>query len=109
MEEAADSDYVIILDGGKIVAKGTPLELKNEFSGDYITIYNISEDEVKTLCFDYIPLPNGFRVFVPNTATATELIIKYPDIFKDYEITKGKMDDVFLAATGKRLVGGVGQ
>lgn len=28
MEEAADADYVVILDSGKISAKGTPLELK---------------------------------------------------------------------------------
>lgn len=28
MEEAADADYVIILDSGKIAASGTPLELK---------------------------------------------------------------------------------
>ena len=40
---------------------------------------------------------------VPNTKEATELIIKNPDIFVDYEITKGKMDDVFLGATGKKL------
>ena len=25
--------------------------------------------------------------------------------FRDYEITKGKMDDVFLAVTGKKLGG----
>ena len=41
-----------------------------------------------------------------NTAAATELIIKHPQLFKDYEITKGKMDDVFLAVTGKNLTGG---
>ena len=34
---------------------------------------------------------------------ARELIIKYPDIFGDFEITKGKMDDVFLNVTGKTL------
>ncbi len=28
MEEAADADYVVILDSGKIVAEGTPLSLK---------------------------------------------------------------------------------
>ena len=44
---------------------------------------------------------------VPDTAAATELIIRYPEIFRDYEITKGRMDDVFLAVTGKKLVGGV--
>ena len=40
---------------------------------------------------------------------ATELIIQYPDVFCDYEITKGKMDDVFLAVTGKALEGGAEQ
>ena len=33
---------------------------------------------------------------VPNTKAATELIIRNPQLFNDYEITKGKMDDVFL-------------
>ena len=40
------------------------------------------------------------------TCSATELIINHPDLFTDYEITKGKMDDVFLAVTGKKLEGG---
>jgi multidrug/hemolysin transport system ATP-binding protein len=43
---------------------------------------------------------------VENTAQATELIVNNPMLFKDYEITKGKMDDVFLAATGKKMEGG---
>ncbi len=103
MEEAVDADYIIILDGGKIAAKGTPLELKNTFSGDYITIYNANEDDIKLLGVQYRALPNGFRIFVRDTAAATELILKNPKLFRDYEITKGKMDDVFLAATGKKL------
>ncbi len=106
MEEAADADYVIILDSGIIAAEGTPLDLKNSFSGDYITLYSVSEDEVKELGVEYKILPNAFRVFVSDTSAATELIIKNPELFRDYEITKGKMDDVFLAATGKKLTGG---
>ena len=35
------------------------------------------------------------------------MILKHPEIFQDYEIIKGKMDDVFLAATGKKLTGGI--
>lgn len=46
------------------------------------------------------------RIAVPNSEKATELIIKNPDIFKDYEVIKGKMDDVFMAVTGKNLSGG---
>ena len=106
MEEAADADYVVILDGGKIAAEGTPLELKNQYTGDYITIYGVEEEKIRLLGADYVPIRDAFRVSVPDTAAATELIIRYPDIFRDYEITKGKMDDVFLAVTGKKLTGG---
>lgn len=103
MEEAADADYIVILDSGKISAEGTPLDLKNTYSGDYITLYETDENRVKSLDFKYETLKDGFRISVPNTAAATELIIKNPNLFKDYEITKGKMDDVFLAVTGKTL------
>lgn len=106
MEEAADADYVVILDSGKIVAEGTPLELKNTYTGDFITIYNVDESQIKKLGAEYESIRDAFRVSVPDTAAATKLIITYPDIFTDYEITKGKMDDVFLAVTGKKLTGG---
>lgn len=106
MEEAAEADYVVILDSGKIAAEGTPLALKNAYTGDFITLYGVEEAAVKTIGAPYTALKNAFRLQVSNTAQATELILKYPHIFKDYEITKGKMDDVFLNVTGKKLEGG---
>ena len=106
MEEAAEADYVVIIDGGKRIAAGTPLELKNRFAGDFITLYNVEEASVKALDLPYEPIRDAYRVAVRDTAAAKELILKYPDLFVDFEITKGKMDDVFLAATGKKLTGG---
>ena len=106
MEEAAEADYVVIIDDGKISAEGTPLELKNIYTGDYITIYGVEEKNIKALNIEYERIRNGYRLSVPNTKAATELIIRNPQLFDDYEITKGKMDDVFLAVTGKTLVGG---
>jgi multidrug/hemolysin transport system ATP-binding protein len=106
MEEAADADYVVILDSGKLVASGTPLELKNQYTGDFITLYGVEEEAVKILGADYEKIRDAFRLSVPNTAVAAELIIKNPEVFKDFEITKGKMDDVFLSVTGKALTGG---
>lgn len=103
MEEAADANYVVILDSGKIAAEGSPLELKNTYTGDFITLYGVTEPQVKTLGASYETVRDGFRVFVPDTKKATELILKNPQLFSDYEITKGKMDDVFLAVTGKKL------
>ena len=106
MEEAADADYVVIIDAGEISAEGTPLELKNTYTGDFITIYGISEAQVQNLGCKYEKIRDAYRVSVPDTAAATALILKYPEVFTDYEITKGKMDEVFLSVTGKKLTGG---
>ena len=106
MEEAADADYVVILDSGQIAAEGTPLALKNTYTGDFITLYGVEEAQINRLGKPYEAIRDAYRVSVPDTAAATELILKYPEIFQDYEITKGKMDDVFLAVTGKKLIGG---
>ncbi len=106
MEEASDADYVIILDSGKIVAEGTPLQLKNQYTGDFITLYNIDQSDIEQLSLKYEKIRDAYRMEVSNTAEATRLIMQYPELFQDYEITKGKMDDVFLSITGKRLTGG---
>lgn len=106
MEEAAEADHVVIIDGGRILAEGTPLELKNQYTGDYITLYGVSEGIIRSLGGAYEAVPNGYRLSVPNTAFATELILKHPQVFRNYEVTMGKMDDVFLSVTGKKLTGG---
>lgn len=106
MEEAADADYVILLDSGRVVGEGTPLALKNAYAGDHITLYGVEEAAVRALGRKYAPVQGGWRIEVENTGEATKLILAQPALFTDYEITKGNMDDVFLAATGKKLHGG---
>ena len=61
---------------------------------------------MKNLDYEYSMSKDVCRINVPNTLKATELICSHPEIFRDYEITKGKMDDVFLSVTGKKLTGG---
>ena len=108
MEEAADADYVVILDSGSIAAEGTPLELKNRFTGDFVTLYGVTPEKAAALGeYRVESTRDGIRIAVKNTAEATQLILKHPELFIDYEIKKGGMDDVFLAATGKKLSGGV--
>ena len=103
MEEASEADYVVIIDSGKKVAEGTPLELKNKYVGDYMLIYNTDEDKIKRLNLPYEKIPLGYRIEVKDTKEATELIKNNSDLFIDYELIKGKMDDVFLRVTGKSL------
>lgn len=105
MEEVSDANYIVILNKGEIVASGTPLELKNKYTGDFISIYGIKKEDVDKLGLKYEIIPNGYRIEVKDTEEATKLITTYPNLFKDYEVIKGKMDDVFLNATGIKLRG----
>jgi hypothetical protein len=68
-----------------------------------ITIYGKDASELPFEAEDKCEIGGAVRLSVKNTSDATRLICKYPEVFCDYEITKGKMDDVFLAATGKKL------
>jgi len=103
MEEAAQADYVVIIDHGKIVAEGTPYELKNAYVKDTLNIYGITEEEVGRLGRPYKEIRDGYRLSIEKPDIATWLIKNNPEVFRDYELIKGGMDDVFLAVTGKML------
>ncbi len=103
MEEAVDADYVVILDRGVMVANGTPIQLKNAYTGDFVTLYNVTEKQVATLGVNYQKINGAYRICLSDTAEAKGLILSHPEVFNDFEIVKGKMDDVFLAVTGRSL------
>ncbi len=106
MEEASDSDYVVILDSGKIATEGTPHELKNKYANDYIKFYN-KMDEAEEF---FVGLGKHIRkerdfilVKLDSTNEVPKYIAQKPEIFDDFEVLKGNMDDVFLNVTGKDL------
>ena len=103
MEEAAEADHVVILDRGRLIAEGSPLELKKAYTGDFILLYGVEEERVRSLRLPYEAMRDGYRLSVANSSAATELILAHPEMFVDYEVIQGKMDDVFLAVTGKSL------
>lgn len=105
MEEAAEADYVVILSEGRKVAEGTPIELKNKYTGDFVILYGASEEQVEALGVNAEKRGDAYRIAVADTAAATALITAHPDVFVDYEVLKGKMDDVFLTVTGTELKG----
>ncbi len=102
MEEAADADHVVIIDGGKIKADDTPLNLKNRYAFDAITLYHVREEALQNLSVPYERVGGGFRIRLKNTAEAARLISEHSDLFSDFEVTKGGMDEVFLAVTGRK-------
>ena len=105
MEEAATADYVVILDSGSIVTEGTPHELKEKYVEDYILLYGVTEDKVKSLGKKYKEIRDGYQLTVASTTEAAKLIADNREMFRDFEVVKGGMDDVFLTVTGKSLGG----
>ena len=105
MEEAAEADRVLIIDKGRIAAEGAPYELKTKYAEDYITVYTEDEESIRALGYPYETVSGAYRIRVPDTHVAREIILGSPEVFVDYEVTKGKMDDVFLAVTGKSMGG----
>lgn len=102
MEEAADADYVTILDKGRIIAEGTPLELKTQYATDVLYLYGVEEADVKKLKLPYQKIHKDFQIKVKNSAVVTQLIVKNPELFQDFELIKSTLDDVFLAVTKSR-------
>lgn len=110
MEEADVSDRVIIIDGGKLSADGSPAELKNKYSRSRLRLYGDAESIKKELEGADIKYEDDGTAIVINfekAAYASAFIAAYPAACKDFEYIKGSMDDVFLNVTGKKLGGGV--
>ena len=110
MEEAAKADYVVILDHGKVAAEGTPRQLKNAYTGDFIVVYGAKREAFEAAFGDtnadkIREIPDGLKIEVKDTAEAAKMIAAHPELFQDFEVQKGNMDDVFLAVTGKTLKG----
>lgn len=105
MEEATVAGYVVIIDHGCIAAEGTPYELKNEYVKDYLSLYGVTKQEVESIGVEYEEIRDGYRMAINSPMEATRLIVENTPVFRDYEIVKGGMDDVFLSVTGKKLGG----
>ncbi len=102
LEEAAGADRVVILDGGKVKADGTPNALKTKYTRDHILFHSATEEELRVLGKPFERQGDAWRMEIEDPEEATRLILRHPALFKDYEIGKGSMDDMFLAVTGKR-------
>lgn len=104
MEEAARADEAVIIDRGKIVAAGSPHELKERYSGDYVVLYREktaeSDEALGRTGKPFRYESNAYRVLVSDAREALGLLCELGEP-GDFEVVKGNMDDVFLHATGR--------
>lgn len=107
MEEAANADYVIIIDNGRIAARGTPSELKENYSKDRLILSTREPEEVSALLdglnLPYIRFADSFEVALDSTLDSLPVIQACRDYLTGFEVVKGTMDDAFIAITGKEM------
>lgn len=103
MEETADADHVVILDRGKIIADGTPAQLKSSHTESRLIWYAPRTEENSALLapFEFSYEADHYRASFRGSIT--EFLYLNRDQITDYEVLKGTMDDVFLNLTGRGL------
>ncbi|MDF2907214.1 MAG: transporter ATP-binding protein [Herbinix sp.] len=107
MEEAAKAQYISIMEAGKLVADGTPSELKQKYAQDILRL--VPEDpqelakQLQEERVDFEHRSNHFRVTISDSMFGLDLINKMRSSLKSFELIQGTMDDVFLNITGKSL------
>jgi multidrug/hemolysin transport system ATP-binding protein len=104
MEEAANANHVVIINKGKIVAEGTPAELKEAYSFDRLKVVPFDREKLiktlETLKKTYQKIADQYIITVEDTKDTLEVIDKMRDNIKQFEVIKGTMDDVFINVIG---------
>lgn len=86
LEETEEADRVCIIDRGRIIAEGTPDDLRARYSSSILTLVTAESTE---------------RLTVADAAEARVILAERGDRILDFEFRHGRMDDVFLALTGR--------
>ena len=107
MEEAAESDYVIVIDHGEIAAKGTPAALKTQYTTDTLRMSVLDEaalrQTMEELELDFTVSAGEFIVKLPYTMAAIPIVEKCQSYINSFQVLQGTMDEAFIGITGKEL------
>ncbi|MEU1387012.1 MULTISPECIES: ATP-binding cassette domain-containing protein [unclassified Nonomuraea] len=110
-EADALCDRLVIVDHGRIVAEGTPGELKREVSGDVVTL-RLADPEraaevLRPLAREVRLDEDALRVYVDDgehTLPALLRVLEEQGIgLRSIALDRSTLDDVFLAKTGRSL------
>ena len=78
IEEAANSDYVVVMKKGEIVGKGTPHQLKNEYASDNLLLTPNEHVVMRRILaeekLDYIEEKSVFRLPLKDTKSAIPIL-----------------------------------
>ncbi len=109
MEEAERCDRLAILSQGKLVALGTPAELKQEIGGDVILLEAADPESLATRISQRYGVEAtvlGEKVRIERKGGhrfVTEIVENFPGEIDSISISKPTLEDVFIHRTGHRF------
>ena len=110
MEEAERCDRLAILNEGKLVALGTPSELKQEIGGDVILLDTPDAESLaqrireRFYARDAQVLEGQVRMERKNGHRfITELVEAFPGEVSGISVSKPSLEDVFIRRTGHKF------
>ncbi len=107
MEEAAGSDYVVIMDSGYIKAEGTPEQLRLKYSSDRLIV--LSDDtpsisqSLKTMKYSFKIDRNKINISLKSSFDAIDIVSILKDKIESFEVLRGNLEDVFINVTGRSI------
>ncbi len=111
MEEAEVADRIALIDSGRIVALGTPSELKARVGGGVVTLRTDDDEKARAWLTEkgFKPEDGGQAITLVHADPAAVL----PDLLRSLpvrvlraEVHVPSLEDVFLKLTGRGLEGG---
>lgn len=106
MEETEHADQVCIIEQGRIIAEGTPAQLRARHSQSTLTVTSANPPALLKLAgaahVDANCNDDVVQVNVPDADIARMLLGEHGADVLDFEFRHGRMDDVFLALTGRQ-------
>ncbi|NLD59744.1 MAG: ABC transporter ATP-binding protein [Clostridiales bacterium] len=107
MEEAAEADYVVVIDGGHIVAKGTPNQLRAEYASDRLKLFPSDAEGLARALGEmnarFERVSDQVVVKLGSTMEALPLLEAAKPFIFGFEVLGGTMDDAFIGITGREI------
>lgn len=109
MEEAEHCDRLAVLSEGRIVALGTPTELKSAIGGDVVVIESPNPESLAERIrarFGIVPLVMDGKLRLERSnghRFSAELVEAFPGEIDALSVSKPSLEDVFIKRTGHRF------
>lgn len=100
MEEASSANYIVVIDHGDIVAKGTPDQLKETYAKDILRFQINDEIEMMNVLtkqqIEFYKRQDMYEIPLVNTIDALPMLDVLRPYLTSFEVRHGTMDDAFL-------------